>query len=59
MNKDIGLSPAVYGFGAGVFFLGYGVPEVPPNLILERVGAQVWIAGVMITGGLLQVPWFF
>ena len=36
MNKDLGLSPAVYGFGAGIFFLGYFIFEVPSNLILEK-----------------------
>ena len=40
MQKDLGLSDAVYGFGAGLFFLGYCVFEVPSNLILERVGAR-------------------
>ncbi len=44
MNHDLGLSPAVYGFGAGAFFLGYVLFEVPSNLILARVGARVWIA---------------
>ncbi|MDD5167930.1 MAG: MFS transporter, partial [Syntrophales bacterium] len=54
MNKDIGLSPAVYGFGAGIFFLGYFIFEVPSNLILEKVGARVWIARVMITWGIIS-----
>lgn len=53
MNKDIGLSPAVYGFGAGIFFLGYFIFEVPSNLILEKVGARLWIARVMITWGII------
>ncbi len=54
MNKDIGLSPAVYGFGAGIFFWGYFLFEVPSNLILEKVGARMWIARVMITWGLIS-----
>ena len=54
MNKDIGLSPAAYGFGAGIFFLGYFLFEVPSNLILERVGARLWIARVMITWGIIS-----
>jgi ACS family tartrate transporter-like MFS transporter len=54
MNKDIGLSPAVYGFGAGIFFWGYFLFEVPSNLILEKVGARLWIARVMITWGLIS-----
>jgi len=53
MNQDLGFSPAVYGFGAGVFFLGYVLFEVPSNLILARMGARVWIARIMITWGLL------
>src|SRR3977135_2706155 len=53
MNKDLGFSPSVFGFGAGIFFLGYFLFEVPSNLILEKVGARIWIARVMITGGLL------
>ena len=54
MNQDIGLSPAAYGFGAGIFFLGYFVFEVPSNLILERVGARLWIARVMVTWGVIS-----
>ena len=49
MNRDLGLSPAVYGFGAGIFFLGYVLCEVPSNLLLARMGARVWIARIMIT----------
>jgi len=54
MNKDLGFSPAVFGFGAGIFFLGYFLFEVPSNLILEKVGARIWIARVMITWGLIS-----
>ncbi len=54
MNKDIGLSASAYGFGAGIFFLGYFLFEVPSNLILEKVGARLWIARVMITWGLIS-----
>ena len=54
MNKDLGFSPAVFGFGAGIFFLGYFLFEVPSNLILEQVGARIWIARVMITWGLIS-----
>ncbi len=54
MNKDLGFSPAVFGFGAGIFFLGYFLFEVPSNLILEKVGARIWIARVMITWGLVS-----
>ncbi|UYM55937.1 MFS transporter [Leclercia adecarboxylata] len=54
MNPDLGFSPAVFGFGAGIFFLGYFLFEVPSNLILHKVGARIWIARVMITWGLVS-----
>jgi ACS family tartrate transporter-like MFS transporter len=54
MNKDIGLSPGVFGLGAGIFFLGYFLFEVPSNLILHRIGARIWIARVMITWGIVS-----
>ena len=53
MNTAVGLSAAAYGFGAGVFFIGYGLFEVPSNLFLARVGARRWIARIAITWGLL------
>jgi sugar phosphate permease len=55
MNRDLGLSPAVYGFGAGIFFIGYSLFEVPSNLILARTGARVWIARIMVTWGLVTM----
>lgn len=54
MNQDLGISATAYGLGAGIFFLSYFVFEVPSNLILERVGARVWIARIMLTWGLLS-----
>ena len=54
MNKDIGLSMSAYAFGAGVFFLTYFVFEIPSNLLLERVGARVWITRIMLTWGVLS-----
>lgn len=54
MNKDLGFSPTVFGVGAGIFFLGYFLFEVPSNLILHKVGARIWIARVMITWGLVS-----
>lgn len=54
MNKDLGFSPTVFGFGAGIFFLGYFLFEVPSNLVLDKVGARIWIARVMITWGLIS-----
>ncbi|WP_315806290.1 MULTISPECIES: MFS transporter [unclassified Bradyrhizobium] len=54
MNKDLGLSPSVFGFGAGIFFWGYFLFEVPSNLALDRFGARIWIARVMISWGLVS-----
>jgi ACS family tartrate transporter-like MFS transporter len=59
MNADLGFSPAVYGFGAGILFLGYVLFGVPSNLILARLGARVWIACLMITWGLLASAMMF
>ena len=59
MNSDLGLSPAVYGFGAGIFFIGYALLEVPSNLILARVGARRWIARIMITWGIIAAGMMF
>lgn len=52
MNQDIGLSQTAYGFGAGIFFLGYVLFEVPSNLIMVKVGARLWIARIMVSWGL-------
>lgn len=65
MAASLQFSDAVYGFGAGIFFIGYFLFEVPSNLILERVGARVWIARIMITWGVVSaafayvsvIPW--
>ncbi len=54
MNEDIGLSQAAFGLGAGLFFIGYFLFEVPSNLILYRVGARVWIARIMFTWGIIS-----
>lgn len=53
MNKDLGLTPAMFGFGASLFFVSYFLVEVPSNLALQRVGARRWIARIMITWGLV------
>ncbi len=53
MNAELGFSSAAFGFGAGIFFLGYSLFEVPSNLILARVGARRWIAIILIAWGLL------
>ena len=53
MNKDLGFSATSYGFGAGVFFIGYCFFEVPSNLILARVGVRRWLARIMVTWGII------
>ena len=66
MNQDLSFTPEIYGWGAGIFFVGYFVFEVPSNLILERVGARAWMCRIMVTWGLLSMatafvrgPWSF
>jgi ACS family tartrate transporter-like MFS transporter len=59
MNKAAGLSPADFGFGAGIFFVGYFLCEIPSNLILHRVGARRWIARVMITWSVISGAMIF
>ncbi|WP_430333208.1 MFS transporter [Rhodococcus sp. ACT016] len=53
MKSDIGLSTAAFGLGAGLFFVGYCIFEVPSNMIMHRVGARLWIARIMVSWGLL------
>jgi ACS family tartrate transporter-like MFS transporter len=54
MNKDLGINAYMYGLGAGIFFLGYALFEVPSNIVLEKVGARRWIARIMITWGMIS-----
>ena len=54
MNKAVGIDPKMYGLGAGIFFVGYFILEVPSNLALERFGARTWIARIMLTWGLVS-----
>jgi sugar phosphate permease len=51
MNQDLGFSPAVFGFGAGVFFIGYMLLEVPSNLMLHRFGARLWLSRILVSWG--------
>jgi MFS family permease len=59
MNKELGLTAEMFGFGVGIFFFGYFIFEVPSNLILERVGARQWIARIMISWGLISASFAF
>ncbi|HWK44330.1 MAG TPA: MFS transporter [Stellaceae bacterium] len=52
MNKDLGFTPYVYGLGAGIFFIGYLLFEIPSNLIMARTGARLWIARILFTWGI-------
>ncbi|SEA57050.1 MAG: MFS transporter [Paraburkholderia sp.] len=59
MTADLNLSDAVYGFGAGIFFVGYFLFEVPSNIILHKVGARVWIARIMASWGIVSMLTMF
>ncbi|MFC3107502.1 MFS transporter [Undibacterium arcticum] len=59
MAHDLGFSETIYGLGAGVFFIGYFLFEVPSNLCLHRFGARMWIGRIMITWGLLSAGFAF
>jgi MFS transporter, ACS family, tartrate transporter len=59
LQRDLGLSATAYGIGGGLFFLGYCLFEIPSNLILERVGARLWIARIMIVWGLVSMAMMF
>jgi ACS family tartrate transporter-like MFS transporter len=59
MNQELGFSATVYGLGAGIFYFGYALFEIPSNLVLARIGARLWIARIMITWGLISVAMMF
>ncbi len=67
MCSDLGFSDTVFGFGAGIFFIGYFFFEVPSNILLQKFGARVWIARIMLMWGLISMatslvrtaPWFY
>jgi sugar phosphate permease len=59
MNQAIGLTATQFGFGAGVFFVGYCVFEIPSNMALYRVGARVWLSRIMISWGLMSAATSF
>jgi D-galactonate transporter len=59
MNRALGFSATTYGLGAGIFFIGYVLFEVPSNIILARVGARLWIARIMISWGIVSSAMMF
>ena len=59
MAEQLQFSDAVFGMGAGIFFVGYFLFEVPSNVILERVGARIWIARIMVTWGIISASTMF
>jgi sugar phosphate permease len=59
MLQDLGFSETVYGLGAGIFFIGYFIFEVPSNIILHKIGARVWIARVMVSWALISAAMVF
>jgi ACS family tartrate transporter-like MFS transporter len=59
MNADLGFTPSVFGIGAGIFFVGYILFEIPSNLALQRFGARIWIARIMISWGLISTAMAF
>jgi MFS transporter, ACS family, tartrate transporter len=58
-SKDLGMSPSVFGFGAGLFFLAYLIFETPSNYLMERIGARIWLSRIMICCGLVAAAMFF
>ena len=60
MQSDVAdITDSVFGVGAGIFFLGYFIFEVPSNILLEKVGARLWIARIMITWGIISSAMIF
>src|SRR2546430_13503948 len=59
LQGDLKFNDIVYGTGAGIFFIGYVLFEVPSNLIMERVGARLWIARIMVTWGIISASMMF
>src|SRR5437764_15205560 len=59
LNNALKFDPAVFGLGAGIFFLGYFVFEIPSNLIMQHVGARIWIARILVTWGVISSATMF
>ena len=54
MNKDLGFSPTVFGLGAGIFFIGYALFQVPANVLLQRLGARRWVFCILTMWSVLS-----
>ena len=59
MNQDLGFSSSVFGLGAGLFFVGYFITDVPSNVILQKVGPRIWLARIMISWGVIAACMMF
>ena len=59
LQADTGLSNAAFALGAGIFFIGYAVFEVPSNLMLHKIGARIWLSRIMVTWGLVSAAMMF
>nr|WP_256344934.1 MFS transporter [Pseudomonas gingeri] len=59
LEHDLGIGAAAYGFGAGLFFIGYALFEVPSNILLQKVGARLWLTRIMFTWGLVATAMAF
>src|SRR5689334_20582447 len=59
LNAALRFDPAVFGLGAGIFFIGYFIFEIPSNLIMQRVGARMWIARILVTWGVISSAMMF
>lgn len=59
MNSDLGFTPTMYAIGGGIFFVGYLIFEIPSNWMIEKVGARIWIARILITWGLISTATAF
>src|SRR5437899_2236879 len=55
MNKELAISSQQYGFIAGIFFLGYFFFEIPSNLLLDKLGARIWIARILVSWGIVAI----
>src|SRR5262245_9601925 len=59
LNDALNFGPAVFGLGAGIFFIGYFIFEIPSNLIMVRVGPRLWMARILVTWGLISSAMMF